>query len=284
MPAARLGNTIEGDDIGCVYDVLLSHLSHRGQPVTARGFETREIINLTLRVESAQNNILVSSYRNPNYRFMVAEWLWIAFGLSTLAPLTRVNGNMAKFSDDGITLTGAYGPRIAHQTRYILQTLINDRYSRQAVLTIWTPNPNWSKDIPCTISMQFLIRNDKLHGTVTMRSSDAWLGVPYDFFTFSQLLNSFAGCLGVDVGSLTMNLGSSHLYKEHVDQAVTTYLGVSNCVKSPVFSGFPPASLEYPLITGLRNKISGAQPWSRYHNALVAKTSAEALLCLKEEV
>jgi hypothetical protein len=89
------------------------------------------------------------------------------------------------------------------------------------------------EDIPCTISLQWLLRWDKLHCTVNMRSSDAWLGLPYDYFTFSQLTNVLASRLRVPVGTITMNLASSHLYEENWHEAVSVCVGNVGYLSSP---------------------------------------------------
>ena len=43
------------------------------------------------------------------------------------------------------------------------------------------------KDIPCTVSLQFLIRENKLHLFVNMRSNDVFLGLPHDIFCFTMI-------------------------------------------------------------------------------------------------
>jgi thymidylate synthase len=147
---------------------------------------------------------------------------------------------MRKFSDDGYILSGAYGPRLHPQWEYIIKSLKESSESRQAVSTIWTPSPLNSKDIPCTISMQWLIRKGLLHCTVNMRSSDVWLGIPYDFFSFSQVTNVLSATVGVPVGSITMNLASSHLYLNNEKAALEAISepGIT-CIRSP--------QLKYPL-------------------------------------
>jgi thymidylate synthase len=71
-----------------------------------------------------------------------------------------------------------------------------------------------------------------------MRSSDAWLGLPYDFFTFSMLSLDLAADLGAMTGSLQMNLGSSHLYEEHYMQAEAVVLSdqKSESLRVPPFN------------------------------------------------
>lgn len=193
---------------------VVTDVLHYGEMSSPRGKRTKELLGISIKVEESLNNLLVHPVRDLNYRFAVAEFFWITAGLEVLEPLARYNSRMREFSDDGQILAGAYGPRLMPQIEYVLRQLRKPE-SRQAVATIWTPNPAASKDIPCTLSYQFLSRAGKIHGIVTMRSSDLWLGLPYDFYTFSQILNAVAGEIGLDPGSLTMQLGSAHLYEEH---------------------------------------------------------------------
>src|SRR3546814_5271713 len=67
---------------------------------------------------------------------------------SEIAPWNR---HISQFSDDGVVFAGAYGPRINLQLDYVLNKLREDPDTRQAGLTIWRPNPQPSKDIPCKI-------------------------------------------------------------------------------------------------------------------------------------
>src|ERR1035437_3870082 len=207
-----MARTINAYSIAEAWDDLLAHILNDGENSSPRGMKTKELMNVTICVHHGLKNILVNEKRDLNYRFMIAEWLWIQAGLNEVELIATYNSVMRKFSDDGYILSGAYGPRLQPQMDYILKTLTKSD-SRQAVATIWTPSPLDSRDVPCTISLQWLIRDDKLHVTVNMRSSDAWLGIPYDFFTFSQLTNYVAMQLGLPVGMVTMNLASSHLYE-----------------------------------------------------------------------
>ena len=52
-----------------------------------------------------------------------------------------------------------------------------------------------------------------------MRSSDAWMGWPYDIYNFSCITAFIALHLNVDIGRLYLTAGSQHLYDEHIDKA-----------------------------------------------------------------
>ena len=157
-----------------------------------------------------------------SYSFMFGEAAWMLSGRNDVASVAKYVDGVKRFSDDGITFFGAYGPKIITQTSYVVNTLVKDKDSRQAVMNIWRENPRSSKDIPCTLSLQFFLREASnelwLHTIATMRSNDAWLGTPYDTFNFSAIsfyiicwLN-FRG-LKCKLGELNIQAGSRHLYE-----------------------------------------------------------------------
>lgn len=191
------------------------HISH------PRGMEVKERL-------AEQYTVDMPAYidldeRKVNVNFMFAEAAWIISGSNRLSDLTPTMKRYADFSDDGVFLRGAYGPKVVDQLGYVVDTLEKDNDSRQAVLNIWRERPGESKDIPCTTNMQFIIRDNKLNMITTMRSHDIVLGFTYDVFSFSmvakavQLLLKDRG-INVDLGQLTVTAGSMHLYETHYEK------------------------------------------------------------------
>jgi thymidylate synthase len=258
----------------------LSYVHDYGEVVAPRGMKTMEVIGYSFTVTDALQNLLVHPGRDLNFRYCVAEFMWITAGLDQLSPLVKYNKRMAEFSDDGYSLRGAYGPRLMPQMPWVIAQLKLSG-SRQAVATIWTPTPAPSKDIPCTISAQFLARAGKVHAVFTMRSSDLWLGLPYDFYVFSQILNCVAGELGLEVGSLTMQLGSAHLYETHwsVAREVLDHYGEHQTVASARLPGFAPAHRLEKVLFG--QGCWEATQWCELVSALHQSTKAKALEVLR---
>jgi len=197
---------------------LLVRIVASGTTPTCRGFKTHESLVSVTHVEM-RSPVLTTPERKLGYRFMCGEAAWILSGDNRLGTIRKYAKMMERFSDDGVFMSGAYGPKVVDQLPYILRSLADDHGSRQAVLTIWRERPGPSKDLPCTISIQFLIRDGRLHLVDTMRSSDAWLGVPYDWFTFS-MLGAYVCLLlrdhyevNVQPGLLTLVAGSQHTYR-----------------------------------------------------------------------
>ncbi len=200
--------TYSGDEAFCA---ILRRLKS-ANVVSPRNLGTKEILNVAVEFENVYKPFVTNPFRRLNFAFAFAEVGWIASGRSDLGYLIPFNKQMARFSDDGKTLTGAYGPKIKNQLEYIYEVLQKDQDSRQAVITIWTPRPTASLDIPCTVMLHFMIRGGKLHLTTYMRSNDIWLGFPYDIFTFTTILRQTAFTLNVQAGTYTHITGSMHIY------------------------------------------------------------------------
>ena len=189
--------------------------------VSPRGLNVKEIINGTYKVQMPACISLKS--RNVNKAFMFAEAYWILSGSNRLEDVAKFMSGYRNFSDDQVFLRGAYGPKVVDQLPYVVDTLVNDNDSRQAVLTIWRERPGQSKDIPCTVAMQFFIRDSKLELVTTMRSNDIVLGFTYDVFTFSMIATAVqlllrARGVDVDLGSLHVNAGSLHIYEDQQEK------------------------------------------------------------------
>lgn len=186
-----------------------------------RGLPVRERRNVVYVLEDPTRCAAWLPERRLNYPFMVAEWAWMFCGRHDVGSIAYYNQAIKEFSDDGRTFFGAYGPRWRGQIAGVVGNLKKDPDSRQGVVCTWRPEvwpfaeglERMPRDVPCTLSMQYQLRHDRLHATVVMRSSDAWLGLPYDLFNFSMLQRAVASELGADVGPLVLFVGNAHLYE-----------------------------------------------------------------------
>lgn len=214
-------NNVEVSEFGMTADMvwlnLLDRLFAYGKPSSPRGQGTLELLGAK-SVVNMQFPVITVPGRRMGYKFMCAEAWWILSGRSDVDSIAPYSKAISKFSNDGYRFDGAYGPMIMEQMRYVVDSLTHDLYTRQAVITIWRQNPRESRDIPCTVSLQFLVRDNHLHCMATMRSSDAWLGWVYDVFNFSMisyyvLLRLRArGIKELKIGNLVLTAGSQHIY------------------------------------------------------------------------
>lgn len=167
--------------------------------------------------------------RKMGYRFMCAEALWILEGRNDLSIAHYVQA-IKNFSDDGHRFQGAYGPKVTEQLRYVCDVIAADWDTRQAIISIWREQPRPSKDIPCTLTLQFIVRNNSnnypmIHCIANMRSSDLWLGWVYDVFNFTMItawvatrIREMTGTI-LAMGNLYLNAGSQHIYDINIPAA-----------------------------------------------------------------
>lgn len=194
--------------------------------ISPRGLSCIEMVQPVVHRIDPYYPLVTFKERKLSYRFAAAEALWIINGRNDVDFVARVNKNIRQFSDNGAVLAGAYGPKIINQLDYVVEKLIEDQDTRQATLTIWERNPRKSRDIPCTVAMNFMIRGTRLHCQVFMRSSDVYLGLPYDMFSFSMVmrlvLSEFKTRIGATpfnykLGELCIYAASTHLYVKDLE-------------------------------------------------------------------
>src|SRR5260370_19833910 len=94
--------------------------------------------------------------------------------------------------------------------------------TRRAVMSIFDPAVDFidSKDIPCNNWIHWLVRDDRLHMNVAVRSNDIMWGFSgINAFEWSVLHELMATWLNVDVGEITFFASSFHLYERHEQRA-----------------------------------------------------------------
>jgi thymidylate synthase len=195
-----------------------------GDDVTTRGLKVRELTNVQLELKQPRARIASSKVRKMSMRYMVGELCFYLNKSTRLEDIAYYGSFWRRVSDDGETVRSAYGNRLFNgQFKYAIDCLFSDKYSRKAVMSIYAASDAVeSKDNPCTIALQLLIRRDKLDCYAFMRSNDGWLGLPYDlaFFTIVQemaLVVLQPAYPGLTMGSYFHHATSLHCYDEHVD-------------------------------------------------------------------
>lgn len=216
-----------------------------GEPRAPRGQRTLDLPQHTMAVDMMHPVVNIPE-RKLGMKFMAAEAAWILSGDDRVETIAPYNANIAQFSDDGVRFFGAYGPKIVEQLDYVVAKLKEDPATRQAGLTLWRENPPPTKDVPCTIAMFFSLVGTMLNAHVFMRSSDVWLGVPYDVFNFSMVamkicaeLNGGIGVPGFQPGTLYLTAASRHLYGRNLDDAVDVYSAYSSGQAIPTTGPVP---------------------------------------------
>lgn len=230
-----------------VFDLALAIVDEKGSPLDSRIGGCQEVIGEQMVLGNPLANWTMQSARKLSPMYAAGELLWYLSGSNDGAMIRHYAPSYeGLLSADG-TAFGAYGARWARQEQLqnLVKLLQRDPNTRQAVLAIWNGDDlraaqeGGQKDLPCTLSLQFFIRQRTLHAIATMRSNDIWLGLPYDVFCFTTIQVLLANILGVEVGWYTHQVGSLHLYDKNEEGAAACQKEGAHVDDSTEVSLFP---------------------------------------------
>ena len=204
----------------------LEELIDRGEPVSPSKGDCRELRGVLLEITNPRARLSRSESRGQAFSCL-GELCWYLSGTNELEFIEYYIPKYRAFAEDGI-LFGAYGPRllemrgVTNQLENIVLLLNRKPSSRQAVVQLFDAEDivEEHKDVPCTSTIQFLLRSDGLEMITTMRSNDVYLGLPHDVFCFTMIQELVARRLDVEPSVYRHFVGSLHLYNHNVDDAV----------------------------------------------------------------
>lgn len=202
------------------YSEFVKSVMLRGEERSPRGIATRDIGPATVVLWDVTESLPLGTGRNINRKIAAAEAIQLIGAFSEPELLFSASANFKKYAEPDGTFYGAYGSRIGTQASSVVHKLKSDSNSRQAVVTLWDPhldNHEGKNDYPCTIALNFALVHDRLNMNVVMRSQDVWLGAPFDWFQFTQLMQTIADLLHVECGKYSHTSWSTHLYERNVD-------------------------------------------------------------------
>ena len=136
----------------------------------------------------------------------VYGWQWRMFGKK------YIPNKLKKSPEDFPELGGA------DQVKYVITELLMEN-SRRAVLSAWNPvDLNIMALPPCHILYIFNKTKDGLCCHLTMRSSDLFLGLPFNIASCALLTQIIAHLLHMKSSEICLSLCDAHIYEEHIDQ------------------------------------------------------------------
>jgi thymidylate synthase len=214
----------------CYLDLAQQVYETPDYEASPRGMAVREKLACKFTINNPLDRLPYVPARKFSATYVIAELLWYLSADDKTDWIANYSSFWNNISDDGTTANSAYGarifkphPRIAggtfSQWDYIKEELQKDPDSRRAVVHIRSP---WDSvkaklDVPCTLSLQFFIRDEKLHLVAHMRSSDLILGIAYDVPAFTLMQELMAKELGVGLGTYTHVSNSLHIYERHFE-------------------------------------------------------------------
>lgn len=209
------------DDLVDGYVDVVHTVVDNGRDVTVRGLKTKEILGATIVVDDPTQTLPLGVGRKCSPRVAAVETLQLIGGFTDPVLTCKASDAFEKVKDGG-AFHGAYGPRAAAQFPRVVERLKADPASRRAVVTIWDPVQDMFReglhDYPCTVSLEYTIRDGRLVAQTHMRSNDVWLGLAYDAFVFTQVQLTLCDVLDVEPGKYVHHASSLHIYEENLDQ------------------------------------------------------------------
>ena len=181
---------ISGDSLDEILIDLYKSLLKSSHPNTGTRGSTREVLGVAIRLRRPRARLSRSENRGKPFSAL-AEFLWYISGSSDLDFIQPYIPEYAKEAVNG-KIPGAYGPRMFSMRDGI------DQLDNVAKLLEWKPTSKRAvvqlfdaadialdysavrdrcfvyREVPCTVSLQFILREGLLHLSANMRSNDAY--------------------------------------------------------------------------------------------------------------
>lgn len=106
------------------------------------------------------------------------------------------------------------------QIKNLIEELKTNPDSRRLMVSAWNVGELEGMTLPpCHYGFQCYVTDNKLSLMWNQRSVDTFLGLPFNIASYGMLLTLLAKEVGMIPGELIGNLGDTHLYSNHVEQA-----------------------------------------------------------------
>lgn len=190
---------------------------------------------VSLKVDLRSGHLPTCGHRKLFPKTAAAEVAWFASGKQDVTWLKKYAPIWDKFvEDDGKTIDAAYGYRwrmffARDQLEMAVKALRNNPSDRRVYISAWDPARDGlgmvgQKNVPCPVGFTLSIVAGQLHSSLLLRSSDVFVGLPYDIMghaiLMQVLLDSINGQDGhYELGSMHFTLAHPHLYEAHYDMA-----------------------------------------------------------------
>jgi len=225
------------------YLSLLEDTLHKGEMRNSRNGNVMSQFACMINFKNISKSFPLLTTKKVFFRGVVEELLWFLRGSTSAKELQEKNihiwdGNSTRefLDQNGLDYEeGELGPVYGWQWRkfggqypdgtngvdqlkYVLNELINDTNSRRAVLSAWNPMDLKKMALPpCHILYTFYKNKEGLSCHMTMRSSDLFLGLPFNIASTALLTNIIAHLLHISANEITLSLCDAHIYEEHIN-------------------------------------------------------------------
>ena len=232
---------------------LIQNILDNGTWSEGRNGRTKSIFGHSMRFSLSNGQIPILTTKKTAWKTCLKELLWFIRGQTDNAVLQTQgvhiwDGNSSREFLDSRGLTemkeGLIGPGYGFQWRHFnapydaltgnlleekgidqLQQIIDDlkdplqRFSRRLIMSAWNPCQLDEMALPpCHIMCQFNVHDgNKLSCCMTQRSSDFFLGIPFNIASYSLLTHLLAKHCGLEAHEFVYLKGNCHIYEEHIE-------------------------------------------------------------------
>lgn len=222
------------------YQKLLKKLVETDLPwkPTRPGVRTRSLIGQTLDLDLTQSFPILTG-KKIHWKSVTGELAWMISGSTNVKDLHRYGVHIwDEWADEYGNLGPTYGSQwrgpvtaarivINDQLGWTINNIKRDPFNRRHLVVSWNVQQlEYMRLPPCHYAFQFVVEPDALgnpsdlHCIVTMRSSDVFLGLPFNMAQYALLTHIVAHLTGLKPVRVFFTLADAHLYENHLDQAV----------------------------------------------------------------
>lgn len=211
------------------YRSLLSELKHGLEEVNERTGVRIKMLGggYSFKLDLSDGRLPVAGNRRYFPRVAAAETAWQFMGTQDPAwILSKAPKIWQDFVEDG-KLKTAYGYRWrSHfgrdQLELAMEELQTNPTNRQLYISAWDPASDGlggpqPKNIPCPVGFSLTRTGSRLHCSVFIRSSDVFVGLPYDVMGYALTVDAVAASCGLAPGTLHVTLAHPHIYQPHFE-------------------------------------------------------------------
>jgi|TARA_R110000782_G_scaffold38118_1_gene89765 thymidylate synthase len=203
--------------------LLLKCLSNNVLTNNRTHTKTYKLFNESININLNEGFPILTS-KKIFFEKALAEFKWMFKGRTDLKYLQDNNIKWWNdFANDNKELGKVYGHQIRNfgyeidQIKYAIKEINNN--SRRAIITLWNPCDLNDQALPCCFTQFNFVRiNNKLNMTMTFRSSDLFLGLPYDIIVGALFLTTISNKCNLKADTLGINLADAHIYENHLNQ------------------------------------------------------------------
>lgn len=207
--------------------LLMTTLLNKEMVKNRTGVDAHTIFNQTLNV-NLNNGFPILTAKKIFFDKAKAEFEWIYNGRTDIKFLHDHNIKWwDKFAKNN-KLGKVYGYQVRKfgdkfdQVEYCINEINNN--SRRAVITFWNPNDLPQQALPnCYTSFCFVRQGNNLNMQMNFRSSDLFLGLPYDIIVGALFLIEIAKQTNLKPNILGLSIANGHIYENHYDQVKKYY-------------------------------------------------------------